>query len=230
MKQIPLPIGLTPRQSFDNFSSGMNGMNVALLRGLSSAADLEGVARSPVYLWGETGSGKTHLLCALAQQWQVQGGRVTWLSASSHGPWLPEDVGSLIVLDDCDGFDAEQQHAAFSMFVAAAGLGSQVLAAGRLPPVDLPLRDDLRSRLGWGHVLALKSLTEAEARAVFRKAADERGIFLSDDVMDHLLTRFSRDMKSLMAMLEQLDEFALSQKRAVTVPLLKKMLQEAVAT
>ena len=92
--------------------------------------------------------------------------------------------------------------------------------------MDLPLREDLRSRLGWGVVFALQPLAEAEARAVLRRAADHRGIFLSDEVMDYLLTRFARDLAHLMALLERLDEFALSQKRAVTVPLLKQMLAE----
>jgi DnaA family protein len=44
--------------------------------------------------------------------------------------------------------------------------------------------------------------------------------------MDYLLTRFARDLAHLMALLEQLDEFALSHKRAVTVPLLRQMLAE----
>ena len=63
-----------------------------------------------------------------------------------------------------------------------------------------------------------------------RQAADQRGIFLSDDVMDYLLTRFSRDLQHLMALLERLDEFALSQRRAVTVPLLKRMFEQEGAT
>jgi DnaA family protein len=100
------------------------------------------------------------------------------------------------------------------------------VSAGSLPPVDLPLRDDLRTRLAWGVVFALQPLAEADARAVLRRTADQRGIFLSDEVMDYLLTRFERDLKHLMALLERLDEFALSRKRTVTVPLLKQMLAE----
>ena len=103
-------------------------------------------------------------------------------------------------------------------------------AAGRVPPVDLPLREDLRTRLGWGHVFALQPLDEAAARATLRREADRRGIFLSDDVMDHLLTRFPRDLSHLMGLLDRLDAFALSRSRAVTVPLLKLMLTEEGAT
>jgi DnaA-homolog protein len=102
----------------------------------------------------------------------------------------------------------------------------QIAAAGTLPPVDLPLRDDLRTRLAWGHVFALEPLGEADARAALRREADRRGIFLSDEVMGYLLTRFSRDLKHLMALLDRLDEFALAEQRAITVPLLRRMFEE----
>ena len=88
------------------------------------------------------------------------------------------------------------------------------------------MREDLRTRLGWGHVFALQPLAEAEVRAALRREADRRGIFLSDEVMDYLLTRFARDLKHLMAQLDRLDEFSLATKRAITVPLLKQMLAE----
>ena len=99
-------------------------------------------------------------------------------------------------------------------------------AAGRLPPVDLPLREDLRTRLGWGLVLSLECLSETETRAVLRQEADRRGILLSDEVMGYLLTRFERDLKHLMQLLGRLDHYALGEGRPVTVPLLQRMLAE----
>ena len=122
--------------------------------------------------------------------------------------------------------DAAAQHAAFTLFVEAASLGVQFVAAGRLPPVDLPLRDDLRTRLAWGHVFALQALAESETRAALRREADRRGIFLSDEVMDYLLTRFPRDLAQLLQMLDRLDVFGLAKGRRVTVPLVRQMLAE----
>jgi DnaA family protein len=75
-------------------------------------------------------------------------------------------------------------------------------------------------------VFALQPLGEPEVRAVLRREADRRGVFLSDDVMGYLLTRFARDLKHLMAQLDRLDAFALASKRAITVPLLRQMLDE----
>ncbi len=219
MKQIPLAIASEPLRSFDNFVPGANVAAIAHLRGGCSA-------NAPAYLWGASGVGKTHLLQALANQVQAQGGRASWFSAAHATPWVFEERAAVIVIDDCDSLDAAQQQAAFALFIEATTHAIPVLAAGRLPPVDLPLRDDLRSRLGWGHVFALAPLSEAEARATLRREADRRGLFLSDDVMSYLLTRFARDLKHLMAVLDRLDEFALVHKRAVTVPLLKQMLAE----
>src|SRR5690606_21539905 len=132
----------------------------------------------PLYLWGPAGSGKTHLLQALAERFSQQGGHVGWFSACDAAPWPHDDARSLIVFDDCDRFDDVRQHAAFGLFVDAMALGIPIAAAGRLPPVDLPLRDDLRTRLGWGHVVAMQPLSEAESRAAMRREADRRGLFL----------------------------------------------------
>jgi DnaA family protein len=62
-------------------------------------------------------------------------------------------------------------HLAFNWFINAQTQQIAVIAAGRLPPADLNLRDDLRTRLGWGHVFALQALDDAERRAVLRDSA-----------------------------------------------------------
>lgn len=219
MRQIPLPLGAVPLRSFGNFVPGANAPALAHLMALTAAS-------APVYLWGAAGCGKTHLLQAVVQRFHSLGLRTASFSATDLAPWVHDDDGALIVLDDCDRFDADQQHAAFALFVQAATQGVAMVTAGRVPPVDLPLREDLRTRLGWGHVFALQPLNEAEVRAALRREADHRGVFLSDEVMDHLLTRFARDLKHLMALLDRLDEFSRATKRAITVPLLKQMLVE----
>ena len=220
MKQIPLPIGVEPARTFDNFLPGANEQAISQLRAL-------GARSNPVYLWGTSGSGKTHLLRATAQQFHDQGLQVGWFSAADLPPWPHDEAWSLIVFDDCDDLDPDQQHAAFALFVEAVDAGVPVVAAGRVPPVDLPLREDLRTRIGWGHIFAIEPLGESEARAALRREADRRGVFLSDEVMDYLLTRYTRDLKHLMAQVDRLDEFSLATKRAITVPLLKQMLSEA---
>lgn len=226
MKQIPLSLGPESAMGLEDLLPGDNLLALSHIKALNPKYVLAGHAPVPLYLWGDIGTGKTFLLRALARRWREEGAHVGSFCAGDPVPWVFDEAWSLILLDGCDQFDVDQQQAAFSLFVEANSRNLAVVATGRLPPVDLPLRDDLRTRLGWGHVLALSPLSEAETRAAVRQEADRRGIFLSDDVMDYLLRHFARDVKSLMHLLDRLDEFALSHKRHVTVPLLKKMLAE----
>lgn len=226
MKQIPLPLGPMPLRSFGNFVPGLNAAAVEQLRVLV-------LPGAPVYLWGPAGSGKTHLLHALAQRCHLQGKLqaqpVGWFDAGMPQPWTLQPAWALVVIDSCDLLQATEQQAAFALFVEAATHGVQVAAAGRVPPVDLPLREDLRTRLGWGHVLALQPLSDEHTRAALRREAERRGFGLSDEVMNYLLTRFPRDLAHLMPLFDRLDEFALSLARPVTVPLLRQMLAEGPA-
>jgi DnaA-homolog protein len=224
MKQIPLAMAFDVERSFESFIGGSNRSTIEQFR---NHLPVFTCTLTPMYVWGPSGSGKTHLLRALVQQHQLHGSRVGWFDASTPLPWAHDEAWTLVVLDDCQAFNAAQQHAAFALFVEAASHGTSVVAAGRVPPIDLPLRDDLRTRLGWGLVLTLHALSEADTRAALRREADRRGLFLSDEVMGYLLTRFERDLRSLMALFERLDEFAWVNKRAITLPALKQMLLEA---
>jgi DnaA-homolog protein len=219
MRQIPLDIGSAPSPSFESFLPAANQAALAHLRDLTPDA-------APAYLWGVHGSGKTHLLRALNQRWCERGLHVAWYTPADLTPWEWDDRWSLVVLDNCHKLDADQQQAAFTLFVHAADKAVPIVAAGDVPPIDLPLREDLRTRLGWGHVFALVPPTEAETRAVLRREADRRGVLLSDEVMDHLLRRFARDLSSLMSMLARLDHYSLSTKRSISVALLKDMLAQ----
>jgi DnaA family protein len=219
MRQLPLALGPTPDCTFESFLPGANAAALQHLRTLGASA-------APVYLWGPSGSGKTHLLRALASRVQGAGGVVGSFDAGMGLPWVLDAGWSLAIVDRCDELSEEAQRAAFALFEDAAAEGVPFAAAGRLPPVDLPLRDDLRTRLGWGHVFALASLTEPETRAALRREADRRGIFLGDEVMSHLLTHCPRDLASLMQVIDRLDDFSMSKSRHVTVPLLRQMLAE----
>ena len=227
MKQLALDIGLASGPTLARFFAGPNEAALQHLR-LWAGEGSQPDTRSPVptYLWGEAGSGKTHLLKAVRQALSDQGASVGWLDASVAMPAEFDERWATVLLDDVQHFTPLQQHAAFNWFVNAQTWQRCVLAAGDAPPADLRLREDLRTRLGWGHVFQLHTLTEPERRAVLRQEADARGVFLGDEVMDFMLTRFSRDLGSLMLLLEHLDAYALQTRRAITIPLIKDMLEK----
>ena len=172
----------------------------------------------PSYLWGAHGSGKTHLLKAVKASLHEQGDRAGWFDSGMIDPPEYDEEWAAVFFDDVHLYSASQQQLAFNWFVNAQTHQRAVLAAGNAPPAELGLRDDLRTRLGWGHVYHLQLLGESERRAVLRQSADARGVFLGDDVMDFMLTRFSRDLGSLMELLDLIDRYALQTKRAITIP------------
>jgi DnaA family protein len=226
MKQIALDIGLAPGPTLKNFFAGPN---FAALQHMQLWVGSDKRSPVPTYVWGESGSGKTHLLRAVQATLRDQGCAVGWMDASVAEPTAFEESWRVVILDDVHLYTAVQQHAAFNWFVNATtpsdGQQRWVLAAGSVPPSDLALREDLRTRLGWGHIFQLQVLSEPERRAVLRQQADDRGVFLSDEVMDFMLNRFSRDLSSLIQLLDQLDGYALQTQRAITIPLIKAMLE-----
>jgi DnaA family protein len=223
---MALDIGLHTAPTLESFFTGPNSAALEHLRLWTSSQMPSPV---PTYLWGESGSGKSHLLRAVQSELTDSGMRVGWLDANQNDRLSFDESWTAVLMDDVHLYNLEQQQLAFNWFVNAlapkTGLARWVLAAGMLPPADLKLRDDLRSRLGWGHVYALQVLSDTERAAVLRLEADARGLFLSDDVMSYMLSRFSRDLSSLMTLLDHLDQYALQTQRAITIPLIKSMLE-----
>ena len=226
MKQMALDVALAPEPTLAGFVPAGNAAAVQHVRLWS-----EGRTRMPVplYLWGPAGAGKTHLLRGAAHALREQGLAVGWLDAAAP-PRQPFDPAwDAVLLDDVQTYGPELQHTAFNWFINAVtptdGRPRAVLAAGHVPPADLPLRDDLRTRLGWGHVFELHPLPDEQGRAALRQAAAARGLALGDEVIDFVLARFSRDLGSLMQLLDHLDRYALQTQRPITIPLIRAMLQ-----
>ena len=230
LRQLTLDLGTPPPSTFDNFFAGANAELVTRLRELEGALAAGPVADRSFYIWGEAGSGRTHLLEALVHE--AQPGHARFASPqSSLAAFAFDPRVALYAIDDCDGLSGAQQIAAFNLFnEVRAHPTSALVAAGNAAPIGLAVREDLRTRLGWGLVFHLAPLPDDVKAAVLKHAARERGIALADDVPAYLLTHFRRDMPSLMALLDALDRFSLEQKRAVTLPLLRTMLASPAGT
>lgn len=227
MKQMALDIGLAAEPTLSSF---LGAANVAVLSRLGALAHGPGTGGPPVYLWGGNGTGKSHLLRATRAALTGAGAAVGWLDSRAGQGAAFEDSWTAVFIDDVHLLDARLQHVAFNWLIhalSADGPACRVFAAGAVPPTDLPVRLDLGSRLAWGDVFELHLPTDAERRAALRAAAWARGLNLSEQVSNYLLTHFTRDLGSQMQLLDRLDRFALQEQRALTVPLVKEMLRTA---
>ncbi len=227
-RQLTLDLGTPPPSTFDNFHIGANAELVARLRGLDAALMAGPIADRTFYVWGEPGNGRSHLLQALA--YEAPPGHVRYLGPQSALAAFTFDPRvTIYAVDDCDSLSGAQQIALFNLFNEVRSWpGCALVATGNAPPMGLTVREDLRTRLGWGLVFHLAPLSDEGKAAILKLAARERGIVLADDVPAYLLTHFRRDMPSLMGLLDALDRFSLEQKRAVTLPLLRTMLATGV--
>ena len=206
--------------AFDNFLVGSNGEVVAHLRALA-AGELKDTS---VLAWGAPGSGKSHLLAAVLAQARAASRMAIAVDIEKEQP-ASVAAGALYALDDIDTLSAAAQGRLFTLYNICREGGAQLLLTARVPPAQAPLRDDLRTRVGWGLVLELKPLTDADKPAALAAYARERGFHLNNEVIDFLLTRGRRDMGALLSTLRALDRYSLSTKRPVTIPLVKELLQ-----
>jgi DnaA family protein len=216
-EQLILDLARPEAPTFANFVAGANREAVAALSSLANGT----LPHPGLLVWGGPGGGKTHLLHAASAAARDAGRFV------AEGIIAVDDVrpGMLVVVDDVHGLAPSAQAAFFTLVNALAAAGGQWLAASHVPPMRLPLRDDLRTRVALGLVLEIQPLADVDKPAALATYARERGFHLSDDVIVYLLAHGRRDMKSLVATLAALDRRSLAMKRNVTVPLLREWLQ-----
>ncbi|MDI1363066.1 DnaA/Hda family protein [Methylotenera sp.] len=196
MKQLLLDIKPAAPPTLLNFIAGRNEEALASLNAVASNS-----AQSKfIYLWGETASGKSHLLSAC------------------------ESIGMRVV-DNAHLLNNDAQIDLFNTYNQLKESGGALITAGLHAPTQMGLRDDLATRLAWGLVYQLHPLNDAEKALALQNHAAERGIRLPTEVVDYCLRYLRRDLSTLMATLDALDEWSLTTKKPVTVPLLRQLLQ-----
>ncbi|MFD2367007.1 DnaA regulatory inactivator Hda [Pseudoduganella sp. GCM10020061] len=216
MKQLVLDLGAEPAQSLETFEVGQNAELTHVMHQFAERASREHFA----YLWGEAAAGKTHLLHGLAAT-----GHARYLTPESSAEDFTFDPSvTLYLVDDCHRLSPERQIDAFALFNQVREHGAYMVSTGPVPPAVLPVREDLRTRMGWGLVYQIHGLSDEEKIAALTHAAEARGLTLSASVLPYLLSHFQRDMRSLSTMLDALDQYSLETQRPVTLPLLRDLL------
>jgi DnaA family protein len=213
LEQLVLELAPSPAPTLDNFHPGGNAAALGALRTVLD--ENKGV----LFLWGSAGCGKTHLLQAAAAAARLLGKRAQYLHAGAVPP-----LGDLafLALDDVEKLDAAAQTMLFDTFNRMRSAGGVIVAAGSLPPTDLGLREDLRTRLASGIVMQIRSLSDAEKRTVLASRARDLGLELTPEIIDYLIDRYARDLGSLVGAVDALNRYSLRTQRAITLPLLRE--------
>lgn len=215
MSQLLLDIGPGWQPTLDNF---VVGRNLELLSALRHALAGSSSERC-FYLWGENGSGKSHLLQACDHA--ASNMQHSAIYAQGSVPQFAE----MVAVDDVECLEDTAQIELFNLYNRMRDSGGMMLVSGTQSPLHLMLRDDLRTRLGWGLVYQVHGLSDEEKAQALKQHAQSRGFALPPEVTQYLLRHGRRDLPSLMAALDALDEHSLRLHRAPSVPLLKEILQ-----
>jgi DnaA family protein len=196
MDQLLLDIHPKIKKSFDNFITGQNKECINSLKDFISNSNVQFI-----YLWGEGSCGKTHLR----------------LAVESH---------QIKTIDDIHLADQNQQIEIFNLFNQFKEANKKLLITGADSPNNMNLIPELSSRLSWGLVYQIKSLTDNEKIMALKNYVNEKNIAISENVIDYCYRNLRRDLHSLMATFESLDHWSLKTKRPVTIPLLKDLINQ----
>ncbi len=222
MKQLVFDIAPPPQPTLENFVVGPNAEVLAHLHALLSGESHERF----VYLWGGTGSGKTHLLKALAHAAAAQPWRVCQAGATAMCSEEQAAACDLVLVEDVLQLDADGQSRLFNIMNQMRNGSGLLVATGPYAPMHLKIRQDLSSRLAQCLVFQVKCLSDEDKAQALMTHAQGRGFTLSYDVAAYLLRKWKRDIPSLIAVLDALDRYSLEVKRPVTVPLAREVLAQ----
>lgn len=223
-RQLILNVGLSDRACFDNFLAGVNAET------MHSVEELVDFGAGLLVLYGEQGSGKTHLLYAAQKAALAANRRATYFSMSDEdvlsGLDRFEETEALVCVDDVDqaAGDDRSERFLFNLVEILRSTHSGMLLAAQKPPSECGFQlADLVSRLNSGVSFRMTPLSDEDKSAALRLRAEHRGFHLSEEVIAYVMNRFSRDASALFGLLDRIDRYSLSEQRKVTIPLIKAL-------
>jgi DnaA-homolog protein len=226
--QLTLGLSLRDEATFNNFYPGKNAELISLFKKM-----VQGEGERVFYLCGTKGHGLSHLLQACCHEAHQSNFSSVYLPLAELSQSVSSSILdgletlSLICIDDLDCIAAnnEWEEAIFHLYNRIYDSGGRIVIAAHALPKALHLQlPDLVSRLSWGIVYPLHSLSDEEKFNVFMMRAKARGLCLADEVAHYILTHSPRQMSHLFAALEKLDQASLVAKRRLTIPFVKEVL------
>lgn len=223
--QLPLPLRLEEHASFETFVAEENAPIVAHVRAAAAGRD------DLLWLAGDPGTGKSHLLQAACRAAGLAGLRAMYLRLTME--MSPEVLVGLETVEvlALDGIDSVAGHARWEALLFPLvnhfyrGRGSLIFAASNPPSrVAFTLRD-LASRAAGAVVYKLAPLTDAGQLAALKCHARSRGLELDEASAAYLMRRIARDMPTFCAWLDRFDRASMAAQRKITVPFIRAVLE-----
>ena len=233
LQQLPLALGQREDRSFDNFVIGQS-----VEQGSNNREVIETLRLSEIpfiYIWGERGCGKSHLLQALSREANQKEMNAIYLPLTDiiemgASALTGLEMMALVVIDDLEMVAGQRgwEEALFGLYNQIRDAGSRIVVAAKSPPDELLLKlPDLNSRFHWGPIFQLQRLNDEEKLIALKQRAKERGFELSDGTVNYLLRHGSRDLHHLFEILEELDNASLVEQRKLTIPFVKAHINKS---
>lgn len=225
MLQLPLDIVLDDSAKFDNFFS--SNKNQQLLSRLKTIRDSK---ERFVFVWGSAETGKTHLAQSLCHQFDRSDFSVAYIPLANPliRPEILKGIGTmdLICLDDIDTIvtQPDWQEALFDLYNLVKQFEHRLVIFSHQPPSELAFDlADLKSRLMAMEIYKIHSLDDQQKQRLLQQRAQNRGLFINDDVAKFILSRQSRSLTDLVESIEKMDEISIARQRKVTIPFVKEI-------
>ena len=222
MKQIPFSFPKFDFNKFDFFHSNIvNRETIALIDNLFKFNYKD----NRIYLWGPSAVGKTHILIATIKKFLNLNKEVIDLSFIDDNDTFNLGSIDLFFLDDIDRADGKIQNNLFNIFNMSENENAAIFITGNLPPNQMSLRPDLRTRISQCLVLNLKELEDEEKKDVLLKRSYFMGINLKLEIIDYLVKNYNRNMHELIKLIEKIDKESIIQKKRITIPFIKSFME-----
>ena len=226
-QQLPVAFEFRANQTFDDFYPGTNQEILAQLK-----KTISGTGEQLIFLWGDAGHGKSHLLqacCSLAFS-QNKGSFYLDFTDTTLKPELLDGLESLevVCLDNVDTIAGQEvwEKALFNFFNQHRANKYRLILSSASAPNSLPFKlPDLLTRLNWGLSLRIQPLDDTDKCAALIHKAQQMGLEIAPQAAQFLLTRYDRGLPALWQMLDKLDSASLAAKRKLTIPFLKEVLE-----
>ena len=236
---------LNSKYSFDNFVIGQS--NRFAHAAAVAVAEAPAKAYNPLFIYGESGLGKTHLLHAIGHYAMslYPGIRVRYVSseeftndfinsiANNRGSLFQSRYRNIdiLMIDDIQFLQgkAETQEAFFHTFNTLHDHNKQVVITSDLPPKHLTgFEDRMRSRFEWGLITDVQAPDLETRIAILRKKAQSEKLQVPDDILEFMASKVSSNIRELEGTLIRVTAFASLNRTPVDMDLVQTVLKDLI--